>query len=108
MSSLLLNYILVDEKFIPLSTGKYKDNSVVPKLETLPKSGKYLICHQYYKSFKKHHSSCLSKFNKLKSDILLFGVDKVNPTKKKIHRPSKICEAYHKKCIFKHKNPKIS
>ena len=50
----------------------------------------------------------MSKFNKLKSDILLFGVDQVYPSKKKISRPSKICETCHKKYIFKHKCPKIS
>ena len=73
----------------------YKENSVVPKLETFPKSGNCPCCHQYYKSLKKHHSSCLSKFNKLQSDILLFGVDQVYPTKKKTIRPTKICETYH-------------
>ena len=46
MFSFLQDEFLVDEKFITLTRGKYKDNSIVPKLETLPKSGDCPICRQ--------------------------------------------------------------
>jgi hypothetical protein len=75
-------YIAIFKKFT-LRRGNSKPIESKPKHDSIFKSGNCPICSNFYNGLKKHYSSCLKKFDKLKSDLTLYGPEQVFPLSQK-------------------------